>query len=69
MRYGNGLANWVVYQNVALGQNVLKIKQCLKEVFKLDIPQPTVYRFKAAVANRYKATNISIFDGLLLGRV
>ncbi len=67
IRYGNGLANWVVYQNVALGQIVLKIKQCLKEVFKLDIPQPTVYRFKAAVANRYKATNISILDGLLLG--
>jgi DNA-directed RNA polymerase subunit RPC12/RpoP len=67
MRYGNGLANWVVYQNVALGQNVLKVKQGLQQVFKLDVPQPTIYRFKAAVANRYKATNISILDDLLGG--
>jgi hypothetical protein len=65
--YGNGLENWVVYQNVALGQNILKVKQCLKEVFKLDIPQPTIYRFKAAVANRYTPTNISIIDNLLRG--
>jgi predicted RecB family nuclease len=35
-RYGDGLANWVVYQNVALGQNLLKVQRCLREVFKLD---------------------------------
>jgi hypothetical protein len=52
---------------VALGQNVLKVKQGLQQVFKLDVPQPTIYRFKAAVANRYKATNISILDDLLGG--
>ena len=67
MRYGNNLENWVVYQNVAMGQNVNKIRQCLEEVFKLHIPQPTIYRFKAAVSNRYKATNIAIIDGLLRG--
>lgn len=67
VRYGNGLANWVVYQNVALGQNVHKVKQCLQEVFKLHIPQPTVYRFKAAVSNRYNSTNNSIIDDLLRG--
>ncbi len=66
-QYGNALENWVVYQNVALGQNILKVKQCLKEVFKLDISQPTIYRFKAAVANRYKSTNISIIENLLHG--
>jgi DNA-directed RNA polymerase subunit RPC12/RpoP len=66
-QYGDGLANWVVYQNVALGQNLLKVQRCLREVFKLDIPQPTVHRFKASVARRYEPTNIAIIAGLLLG--
>jgi hypothetical protein len=30
--YSNGLANWVVYQNVVLGQNLLKIERSLREV-------------------------------------
>jgi len=66
-QYGDGLANWVVYQNVALGQNVLKIKRCLREVFKLDVPQPTLHRFKALVARRYEPTNSAIIAGLLRG--
>jgi predicted RecB family nuclease len=66
-RYGDGLANWVVYQNVALGQNVLKIKRCLLEVFKLDVSQPTLHRFKALVARRYEPTNSAIIAGLLRG--
>jgi hypothetical protein len=66
-RYGDGLANWVVYQNVALGQNLLKVQRCLREVFKLDVPTPTVHRFKASVARRYEPTNIAIITGLLRG--
>jgi predicted RecB family nuclease len=66
-QYGDVLANWVVYQHVALGQNVLKIKQCLREVFKLDVPQPTMHRFKALVARRYESTNAAIIAGLLRG--
>ena len=66
-QYGDGLANWVVYQNVALGQNLLKVQRCLREVFKLDVPQPTVHRFKASVARRYEPTNIAIIAGLLRG--
>jgi hypothetical protein len=65
--YGDGLANWVVYQNVALGQNLLKLERCLREVFKLDVPRATVQRFKASVAKRYKATNEAIVAGLLRG--
>ena len=48
-QYGHGLANWVVYQNVALDQNISKVQRCLREVFKLDVPQPTVHRFKASL--------------------
>jgi hypothetical protein len=66
-QYGDGLANWVVYQNVALGQNILKIQRGLSEVFGLDIPQPTVHRFKASVAKRYDQTNIAIIAELLRG--
>jgi hypothetical protein len=66
-RYGDGLANWVVYQNVALGQNLSKVQRCLREVFRLDVPQPTVQRFKASVARRYDPTNIAILAELLRG--
>jgi hypothetical protein len=66
-RYGDGLANWIVYQNVALGQNLLKIERSLREVFKLDIPQATVQRFKGVVATRYKSTNEAILAELLRG--
>jgi len=66
-QYGYGLANWVVYQNVALGQNLLKVQRCLLEVFKLDVPQPTVQRFKASVATRYERTNFAIVAELLQG--
>jgi DNA-directed RNA polymerase subunit RPC12/RpoP len=66
-RYGDGLANWVVYQNVALGQNLLKVQRCLREVFRLDVPTATVHRFKASVARRYEPTNVAIIAGLLRG--
>ena len=66
-RYGDGLANWVVYQNVALGQNLCKVQRCLREVFRLDVSQPTVQRFKSSVARRYDPTNIAILAELLRG--
>jgi hypothetical protein len=66
-RYGDGLANWIVYQNVALGQNLLNVERCLREVFKLDVSRPTVQRFKASVARRYDRTNIAIVAELLSG--
>jgi hypothetical protein len=65
--YGDGLVNWVIYQNVALGQNMLKVERCLREVFKLNIPQPTLHRFKARVAKRYESTKEAILAELLRG--
>jgi len=65
--YGTGLANWVVYQNVILGQNLLKIERSLREVFKLEVPRATVQRFKAVVARRYKSTKEEIIAELLRG--
>jgi predicted RecB family nuclease len=65
--YGEGLANWVVYQNVVLDQNLLKIERCLRDVFKLHVPQCTVQRFKAAVARRFQSTNEEILSELIRG--
>jgi predicted RecB family nuclease len=64
-RYGNGLVSWTIYQNVALGQNMLKIERCLRDVFKLDVPQPTLHRFKASIAKRYEPTKIAVLADLL----
>ena len=47
--------------------NFLKVQRCLREVFKLDVPQPTVHRFKASVARRFERTNIAIVADLLRG--
>jgi hypothetical protein len=47
---------------------MLKIVRCLRDVFKLDVPQCTVQRFKAAVAARYQSTNEAILCELLRGR-
>ena len=66
-RFGDGLVNWTIYQNVALGQNLSKVKRCLGEVFKLSIPQATLHRFKASVAKRYKRTKETILTELLRG--
>jgi hypothetical protein len=67
--YGDGLITWVIYQNVALGLNMLKVERSLREVFKLDIPRPTLHRFKALMASRYESTKEAIFAELLRGPV
>jgi len=65
--YGDGLIAWVIYQNVALGLNMLKVERSLREVFKLDIPRPTLHRFKALMAKRYESTKEAILAELLRG--
>jgi hypothetical protein len=67
-RYGDGLVNWTIYNNVALGQNMLKLQRCLREVFKLDVPQCILHRFKAAMARRYQPLNDAVLAELLQGR-
>lgn len=65
--YGNGLQSWILYQNVACGQNMLKIHRSLSDVFSLDMPQPTLYRFKERAAERYRPTAEGILADLLRG--
>jgi len=66
-RYGDGLVTWAIYQNVALGQNMLKVERSLREVFKLNVPQPTLHRFKALVARRYEPAKAAVLTELLRG--
>jgi predicted RecB family nuclease len=66
-KFGRGLISWCVYQNVACGQNMLRVRKVLAEVFNLRIGQPSIYRFKSAVAEHYRAANARILDELLRG--
>jgi predicted RecB family nuclease len=66
-KYGRGLISWCIYQNVACGQNMLRVRKVLAEVFKLQIGQPQMYRFKRAVAEHYQATYTRILDEILRG--
>jgi hypothetical protein len=66
-KYGRGLISWCIYQNVACGQNMLRVRKVLAEVFNLRICQPSLYRFKAAVAEHYQARYARILDQILRG--
>jgi predicted RecB family nuclease len=66
-KYGRGLISWCIYQNVACGQNMLRVRKVLAEVFKLRIVQPQMYRFKTAVAEHYQASYTRILHKLLRG--
>jgi DNA-directed RNA polymerase subunit RPC12/RpoP len=67
VRHGEGLAAWVLYHNVACGQNVLKVARGLREVFQIDVPQCTLQRFKESAAAKYKPTGEAILAELLRG--
>jgi predicted RecB family nuclease len=66
-KYGRGLISWCIYQNVACGQNMLRVRKVLGEVFKLRIGQPQMYRFKTAAGNHYRARYAKILDEILRG--
>jgi predicted RecB family nuclease len=68
-KYGRGLISWCIYQHIAGGQNILRIRKGLREVFKLPISQPQLYRFKTAVAEHYHSTYFRILEEILKGPV
>jgi hypothetical protein len=67
-KYGRGLISGCIYQHVACGQSILRVKKGLNEVFKFPIAQPQLYRFKTAVAEHYRATYARILAEMLRGR-
>jgi predicted RecB family nuclease len=68
-KYGQGLATWCIYNNVVCGQNMLKVRQALNDIFDLDIPQPTIFRFKSFLRETLQPIYDRILAHLLKGPV
>jgi hypothetical protein len=66
-RYGSGLMNWVLYQNIIGGQSVLRISKSCGELYCLDVGQQACHRFKVTLAKRYRPTADAIRDELMQG--
>jgi hypothetical protein len=65
-KYGRGLVSWCVYQNVACGQIMLRVRKVLAEVFNLSLRAAQLYRFKTAVAEHYRPRYALILMNLTL---
>jgi len=68
-KYGQGLATWCIYNNVVCGQNMLRVRQALNDIFDLDIPQPTIFRFKSFLRETLQPIYDRILAHLLKGSV
>jgi predicted RecB family nuclease len=68
-KYGKGLVTWCIYNNVVCGQNMLRVRQALNDIFDLDIPQPTIFRFKSSLRETLQPIYDRILAHLLKGSV
>jgi hypothetical protein len=66
-KYGNGIMSWALYRNAACGESMMRVRKSFVDIFKLDISQPTLYRFKVAGAERYHPIAEGILADLLRG--
>lgn len=66
-KYGRGLATWCVYNNLVCGQNMLRVRQALNDIFDLDVPQPTIFRFKSSLRETLEPIYGRILAHLLKG--
>jgi predicted RecB family nuclease len=66
-KYGQGLATWCVYNNLVCGQNMLRVRQALNDIFDLDVPQPTIFRFKSSLRETLQPIYGRILAHLLKG--
>ena len=68
-KYGHGLVSWCVYQHVVGGQNMLRVRRTLMDVFNLDIPHTAIWRFKKTVQELIKPFHQSNWSQMLDGPV
>jgi hypothetical protein len=61
-KYGHGLATWCIYNSLVCGQNLFRVRRALRDIFDLDIPQPTMFRFKSSL----RETLQPIYDKILV---
>ena len=66
-KYGHGLATWCIYNNLVCGQNLLRVRRALKDIFDLDIPTPTIFRFKSSLRESLQPIYDKILVHLLKG--
>jgi predicted RecB family nuclease len=66
-KYGHGLVTWCMYNNLVCGQNLLRVRRALDEIFDLDIPQPTIFRFKSSLSETIQPIYKRILAHLLTG--
>jgi predicted RecB family nuclease len=66
-KYGHGLAMWCIYNNLVCGQNLLRVRRALNDIFDLDIPQPTIFRFKSSLRETLQPIYDRIRGHLLRG--
>jgi predicted RecB family nuclease len=66
-KYGHGLATWCVYNNLVCGQNLGRVRRALNDIFDLDVPQPTIFRFKSALREMLQPIYDRILAHLLKG--
>ena len=68
-KHGHGLMSWCVYHNIIAGQNILKIRRSLADVFDLHISRPAIYRFKSYIANHLKPLEEQIIKNIIKGEI
>jgi transposase IS66 family protein len=66
-KYGHGLATWCIYNSLVCGQNLLRVRRALRDIFELDIPQPTIFRFKSSLRETLQPIYDRILAHLLKG--
>jgi predicted RecB family nuclease len=66
-KYGHGLATWCIYNSLVCGQNLLRVRRALRDIFDLDIPQPTIFRFKSSLRETLQPIYDRILAHLLKG--
>ena len=66
-KYGHRLVTWCLYNNLVCGQNLLRVRRALKDIFDLDIPQPTIFRFKSSLRETLQPIYNRILAHLLTG--
>jgi hypothetical protein len=66
-KYGHGLVTWCLYNNLVCGQNLFRVRRALNDIFDLDIPQPTIFRFKSSLRETLQPIYDRILAHLLTG--
>jgi hypothetical protein len=63
--FGKGLLLWCMYQMIIGGQNMLRIREGLANVFRIKLQIPTIYNFKQSIATRYRQRYKDILHTIL----